>query len=468
VWILAASGCASIFGIEEQTFDVGDASDIDAAQGGHSGEQDDAHRDNDATTDDDGTTNDAHRAKDATADDDGTTADAHRGKDAIVDDDGTTLDVRSGEGSTADDDGTTADARGPVDSSVDASSTPDAATSESGSPDASETGHDGSTSDASAGSIVLPNCGTGTEGVTNCGLGGSGSESCCTSLEVTGGTPYYRTYTNDGSGPTGEADPAVVSSFRLDKYLVTVGRFRQFVAAWKAGYYPVAGSGRHTHLNGGLGLENSGDPGTYETGWDATDWNNTTYVDPTDGNLACESPWNTWTSTAGTQENLPITCANWWESYGFCIWDGGFLPSEAEWEYAAAGGSQQREYPWGSTNPATDAIQYAIYDCAYPNGSGVCAGISNIAPVGYPSLGAGYWNQLDLAGDVWEWNLDWYAPYSACTDCAYLATPSATLRVIRGGGFNATPDYLLSSHRFSNDPSLRLDGVIGFRCARTP
>jgi len=61
---------------------------------------------------------------------------------------------------------------------------------------------------------------------------GAAGESCCTSPEVTGGT-FYRTYTNDGSGPTAEADPATVSSFRLDKYDVTVGRFRQFVSAWE-------------------------------------------------------------------------------------------------------------------------------------------------------------------------------------------------------------------------------------------
>jgi formylglycine-generating enzyme len=54
------------------------------------------------------------------------------------------------------------------------------------------------------------------------------TESCCTSLEVVGGT-FYRIYSNDGSGPQGEADPASVSTFLLDKYLVTVGRFRQFV-----------------------------------------------------------------------------------------------------------------------------------------------------------------------------------------------------------------------------------------------
>jgi hypothetical protein len=75
--------------------------------------------------------------------------------------------------------------------------------------------------------------------------------------------------------------------FRLDKYLVTVGRFRQFVAAWNggAGYFPAAGSGKHTHLKGGQGLENSGDPGTYETGWDATNWNNDADINPTNVNL---------------------------------------------------------------------------------------------------------------------------------------------------------------------------------------
>ena len=117
---------------------------------------------------------------------------------------------------------------------------------------------------------------------------------------------------------------------------------------------PPAGSGKHTHLNGGQGLgEQRQRRGTYEPGWDATDWNNTTDIDPTNANLASCTIYSTWTASAGSQENLPINCVNWYEAYAFCIWDGGFLPSEAEWEYAAAGGSQQREYPWGSTTPGT-------------------------------------------------------------------------------------------------------------------
>jgi formylglycine-generating enzyme required for sulfatase activity len=327
--------------------------------------------------------------------------------------------------------------------------------------------------------------------MNNCGPGGSGSESCCTSLEVTndavdGGISYYRTYVNDGGSPTGEADPATVSGFRLDKYLVTVGRFRQFVNAvyGGVGWSPTEGSGKHTHLNGGNGLVNSatelsdGGVVSYETGW-STFWNETTDIDPTDTNLESCPPGGTWTDPAGSQENLPINCVNWYEAYAFCIWDGGFLPSEAEWEYAAAGGSQQREYPWGSTAPGTNN-QYAIYgggtagsECYYPSGTlADCdpPGVANIAPVGYASSGAGYWGQLDLAGEVQEWNLDWYATYvDPCTDCAYLPT-TASSRVIRGGAFYADAMYLLPPYRYNVTPippTTRYSSI-GFRCARTP
>jgi len=260
-----------------------------------------------------------------------------------------------------------------------------------------------------------------------------------------------------------------VSSFRLDKYEVTVGRFRQFVSAWNggAGYTPPAGSGKHTHLNNGQGLANSGSAGTYEPGWVTTDNLN---IAPNSTNLDCE-PDATWTSSASTQENLPINCVNWWESYAFCIWDGGFLPSEAEWEYAAAGGSQEREYPWGATDPGA-ANLYAIYDCDYPSGSGSCTftDVANIAPVGTPTAGAGAWGQLDLAGNASEWNADWYANayVNPCTDCAYLAASSE--RVVRGGSFDSVfhaASNLLPPFRDLGDPTLGVDSV-GFRCARTP
>jgi formylglycine-generating enzyme required for sulfatase activity len=313
-----------------------------------------------------------------------------------------------------------------------------------------------------------PSCRAPGQGLTTCGADG---DSCCASLEVAGGT-YHRTFTVMNGEPTGLADPATVSTFRLDKYEVTVGRFRRFVSAWNggAGFTPPAGSGKHGHLNAGLGLANSAVAGTYETGWSESDDGRIT---PTDDNLGLCSGYATWTPSPSSQENLPINCVNWWEAYAFCIWDGGFLPTEAEWKYAAAGGSQQREFPWGSTAPGTEN-QYAIYGCCYPAGAGSCTdtwcdGARNIAPVGTARLGAGAWGQLDLAGSFWEWNLDFYPDDAAfvdpCTNCASLT--AAPTRVVKVGNFAEGPYYLPNWIRYDYDPGNR-EIYLGFRCARAP
>ncbi len=315
---------------------------------------------------------------------------------------------------------------------------------------------------SAGGCVVPPSCVPAGSGTTQCG---ASAESCCTSFEVMGGT-YSRTYTNGGSGPTAEADTATVSGLRLDKYEVTVGRFRQFVTVWNngVGWTPPAGSGRHTHLNGGKGLANAASAGAYEAGWLSS---NDTLVAPTNANLTCGSPYNTWTDAVGSQENLPINCLSWWEAYAFCIWDGGFLPSEAEWEYAAAGGAALQQYPWGTTPPG-NASKYAVYDCYYgSSGSGGCLGATNIAPVGTTTLGLGVWGQLDLAGNLAETNLDWYSsPYvNPCADCAYL-NPT-TERVQRGGFYGSQATEILPPDRSSEGPTQR-DYNLGLRCARTP
>jgi formylglycine-generating enzyme required for sulfatase activity len=281
------------------------------------------------------------------------------------------------------------------------------------------------------------------------------------------------------------SDPTSLSGFRLDKYLVTVGRFRQFVYAVLPpdggdAWLPPEGCGKHAHLNGGLGLLNVGttrDPyQPYETGW-VPEFNQ---LVPTDTNLACTgapgalgSGSPTWTPTPGAQESLPITCVNWYEAYAFCIWDGGFLPSAAEWEYVALGGSDHRQYPWGSAPPGA-ANEYAIFGCLYPS-AGSCTGLPNIAPVGTAFLGGARWGQLDMAGEAFEWLLDWSLtqPLGQCTDCADVNEPTCP-RGCEGrqtrGGYYATPSTDLTTYvttPLSWDPSTRNVGI-GFRCARSP
>jgi formylglycine-generating enzyme required for sulfatase activity len=354
------------------------------------------------------------------------------------------------------------------------------------SPSAEASSVDASEAASPAAPNPAPRCAPGGPGLSDCG---PNKESCCASLDVTGGG-FYRTYDlsilgenywvpPDDGGATGLADPAAISSLRLDKYNVTVGRFRQFVNAVSPadgglGWVPTAASGKHTHLNGGRGLVNVAATGAtgavYEEGWNLSD---DSMIAPTNANLACDSTedlrYATWTDAIGDHENLPINCVTWQEAYAFCIWDGGFLPSEAEWEYAAAGGNNQRTYPWGLTDPGTSS-ELAIYGCYYPSGPPgfMCGGVANIAPVGSAPLGAGLFGHLDLAGSIYQWNLDWSSDYvNPCTDCANLE--GILGRVVRGGDFLEDEATLLAPARNSlNDPTRSRDHGIGFRCARSP
>jgi formylglycine-generating enzyme required for sulfatase activity len=307
-------------------------------------------------------------------------------------------------------------------------------------------------------------------GLSDCGP--SANESCATSLLVSGGTFYRGTDT---------ANPATISDFRLDKYEVTVGRFRKFVDAWVGGWRPSAGAGKHTHLNGGAGLVNTA--GGNEPGWSAT-WTgyvgapSASEVAPTgagattkanwDTNLNCGGSFTTWTSAAGANEKRPQNCLSWYDLHAFCIWDGGFLASEAEWEYAATGGSEERTYPWGSATPTESYASYYVDSTQQCRGDGVngCT-INDLIFVGTKATGNGRWGQSDLAGNVWEWNLDWnQSPYVAtCNNCTNITASS--LRVFRGGSFNDLASFLPAASRGNGSPAYR-SGTLGGRCARTP
>ena len=334
----------------------------------------------------------------------------------------------------------------------------DTGTADTGAP-AEGGGLDTGTPDPGDGGPVAANCAPAGDGRTNCG---SASESCCTTLPVTGGT-FSRSY--DGINYTDPQYGATVADFRLDKYEVTVGRFRAFVGAVVGGWTPPPGSGKHAHVNGGSGLAASGLPGGNEPGWD-TAWNTTlpssaaTWDSP--AYLAC-NPASTWTPAPASNERRPINCIDWYQALAFCIWDGGFLPSEAEWNYAAAGGSEQRAYPWSSAYPPGSSTISAA-NAVYGGGAAITEDVGSKSPAGN-----GRYGQTDLAGNVWEWALDWYkTPYNetSCTNCAHLVAGS--FRVIRGGSLSNDTFSLTASLRYGDDaPTVRYADV-GARCARTP
>ena len=167
-------------------------------------------------------------------------------------------------------------------------------------------------------------------------------------------------------------------------------------------------------------------------------------------------------------EARPISCITWYQAIAFCIQEGKRLPTEAEWEYAAAGGSEQRVYPWGNDPPS---VELAVYGCKF-DGQDDCSN-ADLPVVGSAPKGAGRWGHLDLAGSVWEWVLDVYAPYSdtLCDNCANLNVTAAEGRVFRGGDFKfddlAQQTDLRAASRLGFDAKFP-DQTRGLRCARTP
>jgi sulfatase modifying factor 1 len=302
------------------------------------------------------------------------------------------------------------------------------------------------------GLLAIGACGGGASGGAGaagpgCGslaatCGPAGNASCCATADVPGGS-YVRGY--DGvSFADGSTGAATVSAFRLDTYLLTVGRFRAFVEAGQGtrAAPPAAGAGAGAHAR------------IVGSGWDPA-WNGS-LVEAGGLPAALKCGGETWTDGAADHEDLPLNCVTWFEAFAFCAWDGGFLPTEAEWNFAAAGGAEQRVYPWSSP-PTSATIDDG--DAVY------CGGACALEPVGSRSpAGDGRWGQADLAGSVWEWNLDWMADYAEpCVDCAVVS--GGDYRIARGGGFKSMPAELRTALRSWGTPAER-DSFFGARCAR--
>jgi formylglycine-generating enzyme required for sulfatase activity len=285
-------------------------------------------------------------------------------------------------------------------------------------------------------------------------------ESCCTTHWVPAGSfGLGRSDAGEDRCPATESctvhdlpeHTATLSGFWMDAYEVTVGRFRRFYDAYPASK-PVFDAGAAAAIPG--------------SGWDTymQDALPASKDEITSRMVACTA--RMFTTTPQSNEDRPMNCLDWVTAFAFCAWDGGRLPTEAEWEYAAAGGEENRLYPWaGRTIDATRAVYGADAGANAPP-----------APVGTKPSGRGRWGHWDLAGNVFEYTLDFFSfsyyggTGNPCTNCALVDGSSTDVwsggvRTARGGAVGTGEGSLRNTGRIAPFQVMR-ENFLGFRCVK--
>ena len=165
----------------------------------------------------------------------------------------------------------------------------------------------------------------------------------------------------------------------------------------------------------------------------------------------------------------PVNSYSWPEAKSFCEGHDKSLPTEAQWEWAA-GGRDGKTYPWGDEAPTCELADYTPGVLPRPSADAGCHG-GGPSKVGSHPAGDRIWptgHLHDIAGNVWEWCLDNYKPYSGEDEVDpnhYQIDDQA--HVVRGGGWNRSGDGIRVAFRGGARYDYWVPGL-GFRCVRNP
>lgn len=314
---------------------------------------------------------------------------------------------------------------------------------------------------AAAVAATKPSCSGNGAGIATCGP--NGDDSCCRVASV----------------PPGEAGATlkITKAFDLGVYEVTAGRLEKMVdalggdlrGAAQAGKLPgfdVANADKlpasRDNVDEELGPACAfrGDPRNYgaRSWWSEDVEDAVADIMSDDNDRAADIRKD---ATRDRMRAKPANCVSYYMAAAFCAWDGGRLPTDAEWIYTALGGSELRAYAWGAGKTGNRLV--TDLNVSQNGGQGEAAftwpedfpyfdnGMNayHIAPPGRKPDGVGRWGHHDLAGNVLEWTAD-------------ITGPGAG--IIRGGSWEGHPAENASS-AFVNYSLTRTYGSLGFRCA---
>jgi formylglycine-generating enzyme required for sulfatase activity len=250
-------------------------------------------------------------------------------------------------------------------------------------------------------------------------------------VAIIGGSFQMGSY--DGQDDEKPVHSVTVSDFYMGETEVTVAQFEAFV---KATNYQTDAEKR----TGGYG----------SWIWNGSEWeekDGVTWRCDVGGNVRSRSDYN-----------HPVLHVSWNDAEAYCEWlsrttgKSYKLPTEAEWEYAAGGGSTGRT-KWAGTDSESSLGSYAWY---YANSN------SQTHPVGTKSPnGLGLY---DMSGNVWEWCSDWYKGYPGSSG---VSDYTGSSRVSRGGSWNFNSGYCRVANRYYFTPFSRYN-YLGFRVVLVP